>query len=91
VEQDVEASNGGRVRCEGEVDDDGVVGSRRGTRRTGRGAGLRWTPGRDVGWSPTRAGARNGREDEVRRSEEFFRVWTLTARPLDLHPMTKNR
>jgi hypothetical protein len=43
VEQDVEASNGGRVRCEGEVDDDGVVGSRRGTRRTGRGAGLRWT------------------------------------------------
>jgi hypothetical protein len=91
MEQDVKASNGDKVRCEGEVDDDGVVGSRRGTRRTGRGAGLWWTPRRDVGWSPTRAGARNGHEAEVRRSEEYFQVWTLTARPLDLHPMIKNQ
>jgi hypothetical protein len=45
VEQDVEAGNGGNVRCEGEVDDDGVVGSRRGTRRTGRGVDLQWRPG----------------------------------------------
>jgi hypothetical protein len=47
--------------------------------------------GRDgCGRSPARAGARNVREDEVRQSEEFFQVRTLTARPLDLHPMIRN-
>jgi hypothetical protein len=44
VEQYVEVGSGGRVRREGEVVDDGVVGSRRDTKRMGRGAGLRWRP-----------------------------------------------